>query len=136
MKVVHSEGFFNEKVFRSMCTIEKRRQAASLRAGSSRYTSQLWGLIRCQALGCRFSRRVPVFGMLPAFWCHRLRLAVDVTDPAADKETLTCRDRYLARNGVTIVQVSKLDITMAPGTCVRFLESVIEQLKQGQESQC
>jgi len=129
MKVTDSTGVFDEKVFRAMCTNEKKAQGASLRAGSSLYEEKLWAIAHHQAVGCRFRRRVPVFGYLPALWCRSLRLAVDVTDPAADRGTLARRDSLLAEKGVTAISFSKLEIAMQPFACRVALSSIIQRLK-------
>lgn len=125
MHITESKGFFDKKMFNSMLTTENLSRREHLIALSSQYTDLLWSRLSRRQLGRQFHRRTPVFGFLPAFWCPSVRLAVEVTDPAANMTRLAIRDRWLSEQGVTVVRLSKLEVLTTPEACVQFIKACL-----------
>ena len=104
-----------------------REKAKELRANSTLSEILLWKEINGNKLGVQFHRQVPIDRYIIDFYCHELRIAIEVDGSTHDNpmsyEYDTIREQRLKRFGVTIIHIDDIDIKFD-------LESVLNYLKQ------
>ena len=93
-------------------TSRDHRELDLVRALRERSTSSetiAWSLLRDRrCCGAKFRRQHPLHGRVADFWCHRLRLVIEIDGPShIGRETQDRqRDAELARHGIATYRVA------------------------------
>ena len=103
-----------------------RKFARDLRKNSTLGEILLWKQINKRKLGVQFHRQIPVNEYILDFYCHELRLAIEVDGSSHDnlkqKERDRIRDYKLQQLGIKLIHIDDSDVK-------RNLDSVITFLK-------
>lgn len=88
----------------------------------------LWGVLRANRFhGLRFRRQQVIDGYIVDFYCHALRLIVEVDGDvhARQQEYDTERDAALASRGMTIMRVSNGEVVNDVSHVLRRIEALL-----------
>ncbi|MFV1883448.1 MAG: endonuclease domain-containing protein [Balneola sp.] len=87
--------------------------------------------------GVKFHRQVPVHEYILDFYCHELKLAIEVDggshDVPAQREKDKIRDFKLQQLGIIVLRIDDLDVKRNLDSVVRFLRFRIKQILCGRE---
>jgi very-short-patch-repair endonuclease len=94
----------------------------------------LWENIRRKVLGCEFHRQVPLDDFIVDFYCHELKLAIEVDCSSHDNDTVQRNDvrkhEKLESLGVRIFRISENDVKRKMTEVLDSLVVLIEQIKK------
>ncbi|MEQ9307866.1 MAG: endonuclease domain-containing protein [Balneolaceae bacterium] len=109
-----------------------RNFARELRKNSTLGEILLWKEIRRRKLGVQFHRQVPVKDYIIDFYCHEVKLAIEVDgsshNSSEQKEKDLIRDYNLEQLGITVIRIDDLDVKRNMDSVVRFLKFRIKQI--------
>jgi very-short-patch-repair endonuclease len=94
----------------------------------------LWSKIRRKTLGYEFHRQVPIDEYIVDFYCHELKLAIEVDGSSHDNKQDYDRRRQgrLERLGVRFVRFEDSDVKKGIMDVLRELITVIEELSENE----
>lgn len=114
-----------------------RKLARELRKDSTLSEILLWKELSRRKLGVQFHRQVPVHEYIINFYCHELKLAIEVDGSSHDnpiqKKKDLIRDYNLEHLGITIIRIDDLDVKRNLYSVVRFLRFRIKQTNRSNE---
>jgi very-short-patch-repair endonuclease len=93
----------------------------------------LWSKIRRKSLGYEFHRQVPIDAYIVDFYCHELKLAIEVDGSSHDnkQECDLRRQRKLECLGVIFLRFDDRDFKRSMNDIIRALSIVISELEKG-----
>ncbi|MFA5670514.1 MAG: endonuclease domain-containing protein [Balneolaceae bacterium] len=104
-----------------------KEKARILRTNSTLSEILLWNEIKKRKLGVQFHRQVPIDRYIVDFYCHELKIAIEVNGSTHDNPISYQKDKkrenILNNLGVTIIHIDDVDIKSD-------LESVLNYLNQ------
>ncbi len=104
-----------------------RQRARELRNNATWSEILLWRDIKNRALGVEFHRQVPIGQFIVDFYCHELRLAIEIDGSSHEQETDALRQKRLEALGVRFLRFSDLDVKKR---LVWVLEAIDEGVRQ------
>ena len=109
-----------------------KKKARLLRINCTPAETLLWSRIRRKSLGYEFHRQVPIDEYIVDFYCHELRLAIEVDGSSHDnkKEYDLRRQRKLESLGVNFIRFEDKDVTQSMNDVLRVLITVISELER------
>ena len=91
-----------------------RGVARELRKNGTLGEVLLWRELRAKQLNCEFHRQVPIGHYIVDFYCHELKLAIEVDGSSHNHENAFERDaerqRELEQLGVTLLRLRERDV--------------------------
>jgi very-short-patch-repair endonuclease len=110
---------------------ELKKRARLLRSKCTPSESELWSKIRRKSLGFEFHRQVPVDEFIVDFYCHELRLAIEIDGSVHDstQEYDLWRQRKLEKLGVVVIRFDNEDVKKGINEVISILVGVIEEIK-------
>jgi very-short-patch-repair endonuclease len=110
-----------------------KEKARRLRIKCTPSETLLWSRIRRRSLGHEFHRQVPIDEYIVDFYCHELRLAIDVDGSSHDnkQEYDLLRQRKLERLGVRFLRFDDRDFKRSMNDVLRAITTVIAELEKG-----
>ncbi|MBO6523461.1 MAG: DUF559 domain-containing protein [Balneolaceae bacterium] len=103
-----------------------RKFAKELRQNSTLGEILLWKEISRRKLEVQFHRQVPVHEYIIDFYCHELKLAIEVDGGSHDnpiqKEKDLIQDYNLEQLGITVIRISDWDVKRNMSSVVSFIE--------------
>ena len=110
-----------------------KEKARRLRIKCTPSETLLWSRIRRRSLGYEFHRQVPIDEYIVDFYCHELRLAIDVDGSSHDnkQEYDLLRQRKLERLGVRFLRFDDRDFKRSMNDVLRAITTVIAELEKG-----
>jgi very-short-patch-repair endonuclease len=109
-----------------------KEKARRLRIKCTPSETLLWSRIRRRSLGHEFHRQVPIDEYIVDFYCHELRLAIDVDGSSHDnkQEYDLLRQRKLERLGVRFLRFDDRDFRRSMNDVLRAITTVIAELEK------
>ena len=109
-----------------------KEKARRLRIKCTPSETLLWSRIRRRSLGYEFHRQVPIDEYIVDFYCHELRLAIDVDGSSHDnkQEYDLLRQRKLERLGVRFLRFDDRDFRRSMNDVLRAITTVIAELEK------
>ncbi len=111
-----------------------RKFARELRNNSTHGEVLLWKRISRKKLGVQFHRQVPVYEYIIDFYCHELKLAIEVDGSSHNNpvqiEKDQLRDYQLRQLGIIVFRIEDSNIKQKMDSVIRFLNSRIEALSE------
>lgn len=108
-----------------------RKLARELRKNSTLGDVLLWKEISKRKLGVQFHRQVPVHEYILDFYCHELKLAIEVDGSSHDtpdqKEKDLIRDYDLEQLGIKVIRIDDSDVKRNMDSVIRFLERIVRK---------
>lgn len=128
--VKNSKMTRNKIIFYNPALKEKARH---LRTRCTPSETLLWSKIRRKSLGYEFHRQVPIDEYIVDFYCHELKLAIEVDGSSHDnkQEYDLRRQRKLERLGVKFLRFDDRDFKRSMKDVIRALSIVISELEKG-----
>jgi very-short-patch-repair endonuclease len=110
-----------------------KEKARRLRIKCTPSETLLWSRIRRRSLGYEFHRQVPIDEYIVDFYCHELRLAIEVDGSSHDnkQEYDLLRQRKLERLGVRFLRFDDRDFKRSMNDVLRAITTVIAELEKG-----
>ena len=114
--------------------IELRERARQLRNRMTKYEIILWSRLRSRQLeGFKFRRQQAVFEYITDFYCHELKLIIEVdggihTIPEVYKSDIK-RDKILKINGYHVLRFTNHEIETDIKTTVETIRSYIAKIR-------
>lgn len=91
----------------------------------------LWQEIRKkQLLGYQFHRQVPMLDCILDFYCHELKLAIEVDGASHDYQKDRLRDKRLAKYEVAVLRFDDKDIKRDIKEVLNHIYYTIEKLRK------
>ena len=105
-------------------------EARKLRANMTPGERKLWSRLRGRRVaGAKFRRQHPMFGYVVDFFCHRLKLAIEVDGQQHNtrrvEEADALRDQHLELHGVLVHRVSVGQVLNDIDTVIAGIEDVL-----------
>ena len=113
-----------------------KQLARQLRKNSTLAEILFWKAVKGKSMGIEFHRQVPVDEYIIDFYCHELKLAVEIDgsihweDSAVAKNDLKRQER-LESLGVRFIRLNNMDIKNHLTDVLQFLAWKIEELRNG-----
>jgi len=109
-----------------------KKKARLLRINCTQSETLLWSRIRRKSLGYEFHRQVPIDEYIVDFYCHELRLAIEVDGSSHDNKQVydLRRQRKLESLGVNFIRFEEKDVTQGMSEVLRVLIAVISELEK------
>ncbi len=109
-----------------------RKFARELRKNSTLGEILLWKEISKRKLGVQFHRQVPVQEYILDFYCHELKLAIEVDGSSHDDpDTIKkdkIRDYELLQFGIIIIRINDFDVKINMDSVRMYLKQRIEKI--------
>jgi very-short-patch-repair endonuclease len=112
-----------------------KEKARRLRNESTFSEILLWLKIKGRSFGYEFHRQVPIDEYIVDFYCHELRLAIEVDGSSHDNkyEYDLRRQRRLESMGVRFVRFKDIDVKRSMNDVLRALEMVISEIEKNKD---
>jgi very-short-patch-repair endonuclease len=113
-------------------------RAAELRARPTYAEELLWQYLRTKPHGYKFRRQHPFAGYIFDFYCHYLKLVIEVDGPIHEKEAVKKndeqRENYLKSQGLLVLRFLNEEVRLCKEKVIaaiehHLLEGKIEQQK-------
>lgn len=100
----------------------------------------LWNYLRTKPFGFKFRRQHPFSAYILDFYCHQLKLAIEVDGSIHDvekvKENDHARQQQLEQEGITFLRFTNNEIRLKREEVIRQIDSFLkEKLKTNNDSQ-
>lgn len=102
--------------------------ARELRKRCTKAEAFLWQFIRHKRLGVEFHRQVPIVHFIVDFYCHELKLALELDGPIHDNRVTedAARQAQIEAYGVTFLRFTNAEVLASPGVVGKIREKVAE----------
>jgi len=112
-----------------------KEKARRLRNESTFSEILLWLKIKGKTFGYEFHRQVPIYEFIVDFYCHELKLAIEIDGSSHDTkyEYDLRRQRRLEALGVRFIRFDDVDVKKRMNDVLRALEIVISEIEKNQE---
>lgn len=111
-----------------------KQRARRLRIKCTPAEATLWSKIRRKSLGYEFHRQVPIDEYIVDFYCHELKLAIEIDGRIHDNrhEYDIFRQRNIERFGIKFIRFDNEDIIRDVDGVVRALVSAISEIEKNE----
>ena len=93
----------------------------------------LWKQLRNKSAGVEFHRQVPIDNYIVDFYCHEIRLAIEIDGGSHNDEQVSNNDQLRQQRledlGITFIRFNDKDVKKDMPNVLRALEGIIERLK-------
>ena len=112
-----------------------KEKARRLRNESTFSEILLWLKIKGKTFGYEFHSQVPIYEFIVDFYCHELKLAIEIDGSSHDTkyEYDLRRQRRLEALGVRFIRFDDVDVKKRMNDVLRALEIVISEIEKNQE---
>ncbi|MEQ9301671.1 MAG: DUF559 domain-containing protein [Cyclobacteriaceae bacterium] len=108
-----------------------RSLARDLRKGMTLSEVLLWQEIRKkQLMGYQFHRQVPMLDYILDFYCHELKLAIEIDGATHDLDKDKLRDKRLAEYEVAVLRFDDKDVKSNIREVLNHIYYTIEKLRK------
>jgi len=104
--------------------------ARQLRKNSTLSEVLLWKKIKGKAFGVEFHRQIPIEEYIVDFFCHEVKLAIEIDGSSHDQkyEYDLIRNERLANLGVNILHFKDIDVKREMNNVIRAIEFKVAEL--------
>jgi very-short-patch-repair endonuclease len=112
-----------------------KAKARRLRINCTYSETLLWSVIRKKSLGYEFHRQVPIDKYIVDFYCHELRLAIEVDGCSHEhkQEYDLSRQSKLESLGVRFIRFDNVDINRSMSDVIRALLTAIAEIEKNMD---
>jgi very-short-patch-repair endonuclease len=106
--------------------------ARYLRKHSTLSEVLLWKKIKNKALNVEFHRQIPIDEFIVDFYCHELKLAIEIDGSSHDYkyEYDVSRQHLLENCGITFIRFTDMEVKQAINNVIRTLENKIAEFQK------
>jgi cyclase len=113
------------------------QMARDLRNNATHAETILWGYLKTKPLGFKFRRQHPYSIYILDFYCHSLKLIIEVDgsihDLTAVKENDEHREDLLQKDGLTVIRFENKQIEQSFEQVIKYVEDFIIKRKDEQK---
>ena len=113
------------------------QRAEELRKNPTHTELLLWQYLKANQLGVRFKRQHPIWMYIADFYCHRLRLVIEVDGSihkAEDvKESDKIREEDIISFGIKVVRFNNDEIKNDVESVVEKIKAIVNELKKSND---
>jgi very-short-patch-repair endonuclease len=108
-----------------------KQRARLLRTKCTPSEALLWSKIKRKSLGYEFHRQVPIDEFIVDFYCHELKLAIEIDGLIHEsrQDYDLWRQKRLERLGVVVIRFDNDDVMKGMNEVIRVLVGVIEDIR-------
>jgi len=110
-----------------------KNRSRDLRNCSTTPEKMMWKMIRNKILGVKFRRQYNIGGYITDFYCHELKLIIEIDGSVHNIEEIKRNDlkrEYILKNlGYTILRYSNDDVVVNPSFIIANLKKIIDTLQ-------
>ena len=107
-------------------------RAVELRKNQTKAEEILWNYLRTRPLGYKFRRQHPYFHYIFDFYCHSLKLVIEVDGSIHENEDVKLNDKIreelLQKDGMIILRINNDEIFYSLETVIEKIEFQLNQL--------
>jgi len=111
------------------------QKAEELRKFPTHEEEILWGYLSESQLGVKFRRQHPIFNYIADFYCHSIKLVIEIDGSIHDKEDVKINDERRQKEiesfGITVIRFTNNEVKNTPES---VLQSINEEIKKIIES--
>lgn len=93
----------------------------------------IWGFLKGNQLGIKFRRQHPLLFYIADFYCHQLKLVIEIDGSVHNKEDVKINDNIRQQEiedlGITVIRFSNSQVKHNPGIILEQINKKIEELK-------
>ena len=107
-------------------------KARRLRENMTSYEKILWEQLKENKLGVRFKAQHPIDIFIADFYCHRLKLVIEV-DGEIHKNQIDkdeARSNELRNHGIRIIRFSNDEVIGHPESVLKIIQNTLTEIKQ------
>jgi imidazole glycerol-phosphate synthase subunit HisF len=112
------------------------QRARELRNKATHAEEILWGFLRTKPLGYKFRRQHPYSIYILDFYCHSLKLVIEVDGSIHDHDEVKQNDQQrqslLEKDGLTVIRFSNVQVEHEPEKVLKNIEEFIVKRKDEQ----
>ncbi len=109
------------------------QRAAELRKFSTHEESIIWGLIKGKQLGVKFRRQHPLFLYIADFYCHSLKLVIEIDGGIHNKEDIKINDAIrqsqIESFGIKVIRFTNEQVLNTPEIILQSISNTIKELQ-------
>ena len=109
------------------------KRAEELRKFPTYEEDVIWGFLKGNQLGVRFRRQHPILFYIADFYCHQLKLVIEIDGSIHNKEEVKINDAIRQRDiedlGITILRFSNSQVKNNPEIILEQINKKIEEQK-------
>ena len=106
------------------------RRAGELRKQQTFAEELLWNFLRGKPLGLKFRRQHPYSNYILDFYCHSLKLVIEVDGSIHEKEEVKQNDierqKQLEQQGLTVLRFTNNEIKLQPEKVIKKIETYLQ----------
>jgi len=103
--------------------------AKALRANPTHAEMVMWGYLKRKPLGCKFRRQHPIADYIADFYCHELKLIIEIDGSIHDEPDVIIKDQerqsYLENEGICFLRFTNDGVEKQLETVIKKIESYI-----------
>jgi imidazole glycerol-phosphate synthase subunit HisF len=108
-------------------------RAEELRKNQTEDEKFLWRYLKANQLGVRFKRQHPIWMYIADFYCHELKLVIEVDGSIHNlKEVMECdkiREEDIISFGIRVIRFTNREIRTNVTSVIEKIQSIINELK-------
>ncbi len=110
-----------------------KQLARILRKNSTLGEILLWLEIKNRALGYEFHRQVPISDFIVDFYCHEIKLAIEIDGSSHDYkyEDDKARQGILESYGIRVIRFDENEVRKQMWNVLRVIEKEIRKIEEG-----
>ena len=106
-------------------------RAKELRKNQTHAEEILWNYLRTKPFGCKFRRQHPFSNYILDFYCHSLKLVIEVDGSIHELEEVKrndeARQKILEEDGITVIRFSNENLKLHPEIVIQKLETFLNE---------
>jgi imidazole glycerol-phosphate synthase subunit HisF len=109
------------------------KRAEELRKNPTAAKNLLWQYLKANQTGVRFKRQHPIWMYIADFYCHELKLVIEIDGSVHDlkevKDRDVIREEDIRLFGIKVIRFSNNDIKTRLSEVVKEIQKIINELK-------
>lgn len=124
--------FYGKYVLRSYSAIFKR--AEELRKNQTEDEKLLWSYIKSNQLGVRFKRQHPIWMYIADFYCHELKLIIELDGSVHLQKAVMENDKIRVKDlksfGIRVIRFTNRELRNEINITIDMIKEVIKEIKE------
>jgi N-acetyl-alpha-D-muramate 1-phosphate uridylyltransferase len=113
------------------------KRAEELRKYCTREEEIVWGYLSANKLGVKFRRQHPLLFYIADFYCHQVKLVIEIDGSVHNKEDVKINDakrqKEIEELGITVIRFTNSQVKNNPELILEQINKKIEELKVSRE---
>jgi len=114
-------------------------RAEVLRKNPTHFENILWHHIKANQLGVRFKRQHPIWMYIADFYCHELKLVIEIDGSIHNLSEImeydTLREEYIKSFGIKVIRFTNSEIKYNISGVLERIDNVIKEIRTNESKQ-